>query len=119
MHPGDDQATIGFAAPVSLSPLAVRYDLRAELGRGGIGVVCKARARQTGDLVAIKVIQPSIASDPHLLERFTNELLLARRITHKNVCRVHDLNDFGGTTVISMEFLEGRSLRAMLREVES
>jgi len=117
MQPGNDQATIGFSVPASLSALTVRYDLLAELGRGGMGIVYKARDRQTGDLIAIKVIHPSIASDPHLIERFTNELLLARRITHKNVCRVHDLNDFGGTPVISMELLEGRSLRAMLRDV--
>src|ERR1700716_3265738 len=118
MNP-DDQATIGFTVPVGLSALTVRYELHAEIGRGGMGIVYKARDRQTGDLVAIKVIHPSIASDPDLIERFKNELLLARRITHKNVCRVYDLNDVGGTTVISMEFLEGRSLRAMLRDVES
>src|SRR6266404_5810672 len=115
----DDQATIGFTVPAALAALTVRYELLAEVGRGGMGVVYKARDRQTGDLVAIKVIHPSIASDPHLIERFTNELLLARRITHKNVCRVYDLNEFGGTTVISMEFLEGRSLQQMLRDVES
>jgi hypothetical protein len=119
MQPGDDQVTIGFTVPASLSALTIRYELVAELGRGGMGVVYKARDRQTGDLVAIKVIHPSIASDPHLIERFTNELLLARRITHKNVCRVHELTDFGGTAVISMELVEGRSLRAMLHEVES
>src|SRR5207253_1697624 len=111
--------TIGFAVPASLSALTVRYDLHMEIGRGGMGIVYKALDRQTGDLVAIKIIHPSIASDPALIERFTNELLLARRITHKNVCRVYDLNEFGGTTVISMEFLEGRSLRRMLRDVES
>ena len=51
--------------------------------------------------------------------RFTNELRLARRVTHKNVCRVFDLNTFSGTTVIAMELMEGRSLRDMLRDVES
>jgi len=119
MQPGDDQATVGFTVPAGLSALAVRYELLAEIGRGGMGIVYKARDRQTGDLVAVKVIHPSIASDPHLIERFTNELLLARRITHRNVCRVHDLNDFGGTLVISMEFVDGRSLRQMLRDLES
>src|SRR6476646_11771502 len=111
MKPDDDQATVGFVVPPGLAALAVRYELLAELGRGGMGIVYKARDRRTGDRVAIKVIHPAIASDPQLIERFKNELLLARRITHKNVCRVYDLNDFGGTTVISMELLEGRSLR--------
>jgi hypothetical protein len=119
MQPDDDQATVGFTVPPGLSALTVRYEVLAEIGRGGMGIVYKARDHQTGDLVAIKVLHPSVASDPRVLERFKNELVLARRITHKNVCRVYDLNDFGGTAVISMELLEGRSLRAMLREVES
>ena len=119
MSGGDDQATVGFVIPPGLSALAVRYDLLGEVGRGGMGIVYKARDRRTGDLVAIKALHPSIASDPSLIERFKNELLLARRITHKNVCRVYDLEDFGGATVISMEFVDGRSLRAMLRDVES
>jgi hypothetical protein len=119
MQSDDDQATVGFTVPPGLSALTVRYDVLAEIGRGGMGIVYKARDQQTGDLVAIKVLHPSVASDPHALDRFKNELVLARRITHKNVCRVYDLNDFGGTSVISMELLGGRSLRAMLREVES
>src|SRR5690349_14544823 len=114
MNSGDDQATVGFPVPPGLSALVVRYELLGELGRGGMGIVYKARDRRTGDLVALKVVHPQIASDPQLVERFRNELLLARRITHKNVCRVHDLDEFGGTTVISMELVEGKSLRAML-----
>jgi Protein kinase domain len=119
MQPDDDQATVGFTVPPGLSALTVRYDVLAEIGRGGMGIVYKARDRQTGDLVALKILHPSAASDPQALERFKNELILARRITHKNVCRVYDLNEYAGTTVISMEFLDGRSLRAILREVES
>jgi protein kinase-like protein len=115
----DDQATAGFTAPPSLASVSIRYELLDEIGRGGMGVVYKARDRRTGDLVALKAIHPLVAADPHVIERFTNELLLARRITHKNVCRVHDLSDFGGTLVISMELVEGRSLRQMLREVEA
>src|SRR5215471_8529151 len=119
MEPGDERVTIGFAVPAGLSPLTVRYQLYAELGRGGMGAVYKALDRQTGDVVAIKVIHPSIASDPHLIERFKNEMLLARRITHRNICRVHDLNEFEGVTVISMELVEGRTLREVLNAEES
>ena len=93
----DDQATAGFTVPPSLASVSIRYDLLGEIGRGGMGVVYKARDRRTGDLVALKAIHPSVAADPQVIERFTNELLLARRITHKNVCRVHDLIDFDGT----------------------
>ena len=115
----DDQNTIGFPVPAGMSSVTARYDLLGEIGRGGMGVVFRARDRQTGDTVALKTLHPRIASDPELLGRFTNELLLARRITHKNVCRVHDLNDFGGVAVISMEFVAGRTLRDLLDEVES
>src|SRR5262245_19102786 len=117
MTPDDDQVTIGFAVPAHLSVLATRYEIHAEIGRGGMGVVYRALDRQTGDLVAIKVLHPSTASDPHLVERFKNELLLARRITHRNVCRVYDLNDFAGVTVISMELVAGRSLRDLLKGI--
>lgn len=119
MQPGDDLTTVGFTPPPGLAAASARYDFLAEVGRGGMGVVYKARDRRTGDVVAIKAIHPAVASDPQLIERFTNELLLARRITHKNVCRVHDLDDYGGTLVISMEFVEGRSLRQILRDVET
>jgi hypothetical protein len=115
----ENRATIGFTAPPALAAVTARYELHAEVGRGGMGIVYKARDRQTADLVAIKVIHPSIASDPRLIERFRNELLLARRVTHKNVCRVHDLTDFGGVVVISMEFVDGRSLHEVLKDVES
>ena len=60
-----------------------------------------------------------MAADPLLIERAKNELVLARRITHKNVCRVHDFNVFGDLSAISMEFVEGRTLRAVLRDLES
>ncbi len=119
MPSSDDQATVGFTVPPGLSAVCARYDLIAEIGRGGMGIVYKARDRHTGDLVALKALHPSIAADPRLVERFTNELLLARRITHKNVCRVYDLNDFAGTTVITMELVDGRSLRTLMRDVEA
>src|SRR5438128_11414862 len=117
MDPAHDLTRNAFELPAGLSGIATRYDILSETGRGGMGIVYKARDRQTGDLVAIKVIHPSITSDPLLIERFKNELLLARRITHKNVCRVYDLHDFGGAAVISMVLVAGRSRRDLLRDV--
>src|SRR5262249_38209616 len=119
MNAGDDQATTGFNVPPALAALTERYELVAEVGRGAMGIVYKARDRQTGDFVAVKVINPAIATDPLLAERAKNELLLARRITHKNVCRVYDFNVFGDVTAISMELVEGRTLRAVLRDLEA
>ena len=66
-------------------------------------------------MVALKVLLPEIAARPELIERFKAELRLARKITHKNVCRIHELLRFGDTVAISMEYVEGESLRAVLR----
>jgi serine/threonine protein kinase len=111
----DETRVVVVEIPPALAGIAVRYEILAEIGRGGMGIVYKARDRQTGDLVAVKVLHPAIASSAGLIERFTNELLLARRVTHKNVCRVHDLNEYGGAAVISMEYIDGENLRDVLR----
>ncbi len=95
--------------------LAQRYDILSELGRGGMGAVYRARDRETGDTVALKVLLPQIAADPEIISRFKSELLLARRVTHPNVCRVHELLRLGEVSAISMEYVEGESLRALLR----
>jgi len=117
--PSDSGATMDFdLAEATLAALRQRYELLAELGRGGMGVVYKARDSETGDVVAVKVLLPEIAARSDILERFKSELLLARKITHKNICRVHDLNRFGPVAAISMEFIEGESLRALLDRVD-
>jgi serine/threonine protein kinase len=108
---------LNLADPI-LQALAQRYDLQAELGRGGMGVIYRARDRETGAVVALKVLKPEIAARADLIERFTAELLLARKVTHKNVCRVYDLNRFGPVAAISMEYIEGESLRHLLGRVE-
>jgi WD40 repeat protein len=91
-----------------------RYEELNEVGRGGMGVVYRVRDRETGEVVALKVLLPEIAANPGLIERFKSELRLARKITHKNVCRAHELLRFDDGVVISMEYVEGESLRAFL-----
>ncbi|HKF52691.1 MAG TPA: protein kinase [Candidatus Acidoferrales bacterium] len=98
----------------SLAALSQRYDVLSEAGHGNMGYVYKARDRETGETVALKLIKPEIASDQAMTERFKNELLFARRITHKNVCRVYEFNRVGGIAYTSMEFVEGESLRCVL-----
>jgi len=98
-------------APASLT---ARYDILGEAGSGGMGIVYRARDRETGELVALKLLKPEIAADPAVAERFKNELRLARKITHKNVCRIHEFNRTDGTAYISMEFVDGESLRYIL-----
>src|SRR4029077_6276525 len=98
----------------SLAALRQRYDILGEAGHGSTGNVDKARDRETGETVALKLLKPEIASDQAMMDRFKNELLYARKITHKNVCRVHEFNRIGGIAYTSMEFVEGESLRSVL-----
>ncbi|HTX13947.1 MAG TPA: serine/threonine-protein kinase [Candidatus Baltobacteraceae bacterium] len=98
----------------ALAALSQRYDILGEAGHGSMGNVYKARDRETGEIVALKLLKPEIASDQAMMDRFKNELLFARKITHKNVCRVHEFNRIGGIAYTSMEFVEGESLRSAL-----
>ena len=94
--------------------LSLRYDLLDKLGSGGMGIVYKARDRETGEIIALKVLKSTLTDDPTLMERFRNELRLARRITHHNVCRIYDFNRVDDSAFISMEFVDGSSLRELL-----
>jgi serine/threonine protein kinase/class 3 adenylate cyclase len=96
------------------APDLARYEILARVGAGGMGRVFKARDRETGEIVALKILRPEIADQPPLIEAFKNELRLARKITHKNVCRIYDFNRASGFSFISMEFVEGESLRRVL-----
>ncbi|MCM2256701.1 MAG: protein kinase [Vicinamibacteria bacterium] len=104
---------------LSLAPGAVfsgRYEIHETIGKGGMGVVYRARDRQLDEEVALKLLRPDvIQDDPTHLERFKQEIKLARRITHKNVLRTHDFGDADGTPYISMEFLEGVTLKDLVR----
>ncbi len=106
----------GEFVPMVPASLGKRYDIRGELGRGGMGVVYKAFDRETEEMVALKVLRGEIAADESALVRFRNEVRVARRVTHKNVCRIHDFNRTEDAAYISMEFIEGRSLRQMILE---
>jgi len=100
------------------STFAGRYQIIEELGRGGMGAVYKALDTQIDEEVAIKLIKPEIAADEKILERFSNELKLARKISHKNVCRMFHLEKGEETSYISMEYLEGEDLKSLIRNKE-
>ena len=98
--------------------LAERYEILALLGQGGMGAVYKARDTELERLVALKLIRPELASNPEILRRFKQELILAREVTHRNVIRIFDLGQAKGVKFITMEYVEGRDLRGLLRERE-
>jgi len=96
--------------------LANRYKIVRRIGEGGMGAVYQARDLELNRVVALKVIRPSLAKNPEILSRFKQELILARQVTHKNVIRIYDLADFDGVKFITMDFIDGRDLKSVLRE---
>src|SRR5262249_5675545 len=113
------QPDAGAGADGDLKPgtvLAGRYEILELLGQGGMGAVYKARDTELDRLVAIKLIRRELAKNPQILRRFKQELILARQVTHKNVIRIFDLGESGGTKFITMDFVEGQDLRHLLYE---
>jgi eukaryotic-like serine/threonine-protein kinase len=92
-----------------------RYEILGVLGQGGMGAVYQARDHELDRLIALKVIRPELATDPAILARFKQELILSRNITHKNVVRIFDLGEAEGVRFISMEYVDGEDLRTILR----
>jgi eukaryotic-like serine/threonine-protein kinase len=98
------------------SLLADRYEILKLLGEGGMGAVYKARDRELDRLVALKVIRPELAGHASILQRFKQELILARKITHRNIIRIFDLGIADGIRFITMEFVEGQDLSSLIEE---
>ena len=96
--------------------LAGRYEIAQLLGRGGMGAVYKAHDTELNRVVAVKLIRPELAKNPEVLQRFKQELILARQVTHKNVIRIFDLGQSEGIKFITMDFVEGQDLRRLLSE---
>ena len=97
--------------------LGVRYDIKTLLGAGGMGMVYRAVDRELQEVVAIKTLKPELLSaDTTALERFKSEIRLARKISHRNVVRTHDLGEARGLYFITMEYVEGTSLKDLVRQ---
>jgi serine/threonine protein kinase len=98
--------------------LLERYKIVNELGRGAIGRVYAARDRSTGAVVALKTLDPALLGEPdaNLAELFLKDARSAARLRHRNIAKVHDAGEAGGTAYVAMELLEGESLRHMLDE---
>ncbi len=98
------------------SSFAERYQIVEELGKGGMGKVYRALDKKLNEEVALKLIKPEIASDKKTLERFQNELKLARKISHRNVGRMYELLEDKGTNYITMEYVSGQDLKSLIRQ---
>ena len=96
------------------STFAGRYQIIEELGKGGMGKVYKVFDTDIKEKVALKLLKPEIASDRETIERFSNELKYARKISHRNVCRMYDLGKSEGTYFITMEYVHGEDLKSLI-----
>jgi serine/threonine protein kinase/Flp pilus assembly protein TadD len=94
--------------------LGGRFEIQEMLGIGGMGAVYKAYDRDIDRVIALKCIRPELAKDPEITQRFTQELLLARQIAHKNIIRIFDVRDSGGLKFITMEYVEGQDLGSLV-----
>jgi CheY-like chemotaxis protein len=93
---------------------AARYEVLEEIGSGGMGMVYRALDRELGETVALKTLRPELLRDPALVERFKSEIRLARHISDKHVVRTHDLGERDGVYFLTMEYVEGITVRELL-----
>ena len=92
-----------------------RYRLVAQQGSGGMAVIYKATDQALGRTVAVKILRPSLTSDPAFLARFRNEARSVANLTHPNIVTVHDVGNDGPTHYIVMEFIEGQDLKKIIK----
>jgi serine/threonine protein kinase len=120
--PNDDSAEACFTCGRALSALtqgsviAGRYEVLSVLGKGGMGMVYKAHDRMLDETVAIKALRSEFANTPEMLKRFKHEIKLARKVSHRNVCRIHEIGEDGGVRYISMEYVEGTDIKQLARD---
>ncbi len=94
---------------------AGRYDVKEIVGAGGMGVVYRAFDRELQEPVAIKTLRPeAMAGGSAALDRFKQEIRLARKIAHRNVVRTYDLGEQNGMYYLTMEYVEGTSLKQLI-----
>jgi serine/threonine protein kinase/Tfp pilus assembly protein PilF len=98
------------------SVFAGRYEIIEELGKGGMGRVYRVEDKKVHEEVALKLIKPEIAKDKKTIDRFRNELKIARKIRHKNVCAMYDLGEEKGRHYITMDYIPGQDLKGLIRQ---
>ncbi|XXX74108.1 protein kinase [Sorangium sp. So ce134] len=94
--------------------IAGRYEILGLLGTGGMGSVYRVRDVELDEVVALKMLRRDLADSAGMLERFRQEVKLARRVTHRNVARTFDFGDHEGEKFLTMECVDGESLHSVL-----
>jgi predicted Ser/Thr protein kinase len=118
----DDSAEACFTCGRALTALTQgslidsRYEILSPLGKGGMGMVYKAYDRELEETVAIKVLRAEFANTGEMAKRFRHEVKQARKVSHRNVCRIHDYGEDGGVRFISMEYVEGTDIKQLARD---
>ncbi len=92
-----------------------RYELVEEIGRGAMGIVYKAHDNELQEIVALKILPDNLSNNPEAVRRFKAEARSARRLSHPNIVRIHDIGEEMGRKYISMEFVEGSDLRRRVK----
>ncbi|MFA9453797.1 MAG: protein kinase [Candidatus Aminicenantaceae bacterium] len=117
----ESSPTVTWQAPTSRlsrgSLFASRYEVIEEIGQGGMGTVYRVYDQKVKEQIAIKLIKPAVAFDPSILERFNNEVKIARKVIHKNVCRMYDLSESDGMHFITMEHVSGEDLSSLIKRI--
>jgi serine/threonine-protein kinase len=117
--PVGDSATIQVVDPTVLSPgsdFGPRYRIDALLGQGGMGRVYKAYDKELNRTIAMKVVRQGAMGEVDALNRFKQELVLASKISHKNILRIHDMGEVAGMKFITMAYVEGQDLHQLIRD---
>ena len=117
--PIDDAATMRMTDPTAItmgSDFGPRYHIEALLGQGGMGRVYRAHDKELNRTIAIKVVRPGAIGEADALGRFKQELVLASKISHKNILRIHDLGEVNGMKFITMAYVEGQDLYQIMKD---
>jgi serine/threonine protein kinase len=113
-HPAQICAGCGRTLPLPAGTLiAKRYEIQAVIGRGGMGMVYRVRDQTLEETVALKVLRADL-TEGELARRFRSEIKVARRVGHRNVCRVFEYGEDGAIRYIAMELVDGQNLRHLV-----
>src|ERR1700693_3629348 len=114
-----DSETIQMVDPTTINPgsdFGPRYRIESLLGQGGMGRVYKGYDKELNRTVAIKVVRQGVMGETDALSRFKQELVLASKISHKNILRIHDLGEVDGMKFITMAYVDGRDLHQIIKD---